>query len=110
MISLVMIVCHILVERMPERRFPKQDQPRPTLLFHGAHPALCISIQIRRPRWQGPPLDPSLIDELLKRSVYRNFKRTWATTAWTTQRGGTGAQWGVPRVSSVSSGHIWRVD
>ena len=33
MISLVVIVLHILVERMPERGFPKEDEPRETLLL-----------------------------------------------------------------------------
>jgi hypothetical protein len=32
----------------------------------------------------------------------KNFKRTFATTAWTTQSEGTVALWCVPRVSSVS--------
>ena len=32
----------------------------------------------------------------------KNFKRTFATTAWTTQSEGTVARWCVPRVSSVS--------
>ena len=36
MIALVMIMLPILVERMPERRFAKQDKPRQTLLLDGA--------------------------------------------------------------------------
>ena len=32
----------------------------------------------------------------------KNFKRTFATTAWTTQSEGTVARWCVPRVSPVS--------
>jgi hypothetical protein len=52
MIALVMIMLHILVERMLEGRFPKQDEPRETLLLDRAHPPLRIGIQIRRSRWQ----------------------------------------------------------
>src|SRR5438128_5052346 len=52
MIALVMIMRHILVERMLEGRFPKQDEPRETLLLDRAHPPLRIGIQIRRSRWQ----------------------------------------------------------
>src|SRR5499426_2626302 len=53
MIALVMIRLHILLERMPERAFPKQDQPRQALLLHRAYPALRIGVEIRRPRRQG---------------------------------------------------------
>src|SRR5215510_5227983 len=69
MIAFVLRVCHICVERMPERRFPTQDQPRQIVLFHGAHPALCMSMQMRRPWWQGHPRAPSLSDDLLKRGA-----------------------------------------
>src|SRR5215470_2546648 len=45
MISLVMIVLHILLKRMPEGGFPKQDQSRETLLLHRTHPALRTRLQ-----------------------------------------------------------------
>jgi hypothetical protein len=46
MIALVMLMLHRLVERMLEGRFPKQDEPRETLLFDRAHPPLRIGIQM----------------------------------------------------------------
>src|SRR5437764_1392831 len=52
MIPLVMIMCHILRQRMAERRFPKQDQPCKTLLLDRPHPALRVGVQIRRSRRQ----------------------------------------------------------
>jgi hypothetical protein len=61
-----MIVLHILLERMPERRFPKQDQPRQALLLDRAHPALRIGVEIRRPRRQRYSRDSGRIDELVK--------------------------------------------
>src|SRR5438093_9361553 len=67
MIPLVMKMRSILRQRMAERRFPTQDQSRQALLFDGAHPALRVGVQMRRPRWQGHPLDAGLIDETLKR-------------------------------------------
>ena len=36
MIPLVMTMRHILRQRMAERRFPKEDHPRETLLFDGS--------------------------------------------------------------------------
>src|SRR5262245_21051845 len=71
MIALVMIMLHIFMERMLEGRFPKQDQPRQTFLFHRAHPALRISVQIRRSRWPWYPVHAACVDELLKgRAVF----------------------------------------
>ncbi len=65
MISLVMIMLHILLKRMPERRFPKQDKPRETLLLDRAHPALRVGVQIRRPWRERHPLDSGRVDDLL---------------------------------------------
>ena len=71
MIPLVMIMCHILRQRMAERRFPKQDQPCKTLLLDRPHPALRVGVQIRRSRRQRDPRDPGRIDDLLKgRTVF----------------------------------------
>src|SRR5712691_8535170 len=64
-IPLVMKMRHVLRQRMAERRFPKQDQPRQTLLLDGSHPALRVGVQIWRPRRQGHPLDSSRVNDLL---------------------------------------------
>ena len=66
MISLVMIVLHILLKRMPEGGFPKQDQSRQALLFDGSHPALRVGIEIGRPWWQWDPRDPGGVNDVLK--------------------------------------------
>src|SRR5262245_3138493 len=66
MIALMMIVLHVFMERMAERRFPKQDQPRQTLLLDRPHPALRVGVEIRRPWRQWDPRDPSRVDDLLK--------------------------------------------
>ena len=50
MISLVMIVRHILRQRMAERRFPKEHQPREALLLDRSHPPFRIGVEIWRPR------------------------------------------------------------
>src|SRR6266705_2981089 len=65
-LPLVMKMRHILRQRMAERRFPKQDQPRQTLLLDGSHPALRVGVQIWRSRRQGHPLDSSRVNDLLK--------------------------------------------
>src|SRR2546427_3463 len=65
-IPLMMKMRHILRQRMAERRFPRQDQPRQTLLLDGSHPALRVGVQIWRPRRQGHPLDSSRVKDLLK--------------------------------------------
>src|SRR5712692_3877852 len=66
MIPLVVKMRHILRQRMAERGFPKEDEPRETLLLDGSHPPLCIGIEIRRPRRQWYALDPGCVDDLLK--------------------------------------------
>src|SRR2546425_2450824 len=66
MIPLVMKMRHVLCQHMPERRFPKQNQPREALLLDGSHPPLRIGVQIRGPRWQRDSRDPGRVDELLK--------------------------------------------
>jgi hypothetical protein len=48
MVPLVMIVFHIFVERMPQRRFPKQDQPRQTFLCDRAHPPFRVGVGLHR--------------------------------------------------------------
>src|SRR5215475_4138132 len=46
MIPLVMIMLYVLLERMPEGGFPKQNQPRQGVVLHRAHPPLRIRIEI----------------------------------------------------------------
>src|SRR5712691_241143 len=65
-IPLMMKMRHILRERMAQRPFPKQDEPRQALLLDGSHPALRVGVQIRRPRRQGHPLDPGSVNYVLK--------------------------------------------
>src|SRR6266567_3361562 len=64
--TLLMIMGHVLLADMGEGAFAKENESRKTLLFHRAHPALGVSIQIWRPRRQWHPCHPSCIDELLK--------------------------------------------
>src|SRR6266571_5250183 len=66
MIPLVMKMRHILRQRMVERRFPKEDQPRETFLLDRPHPAFRVGVQIRRPWRQWHPRHPSRVDDLLK--------------------------------------------
>ena len=71
MIPLMMIMLDVLVERMLEGSFPKQDQSRETLLLDRAHPPLRIRIEIRRPWRQWDSRHPSCINEMLKgRAVF----------------------------------------
>src|SRR5690349_6942619 len=65
-IPLMMKMRHVVCQRMVERRFPKEDQPRETLLLDGSHPALRVGVQIWRSRRQWHPRDPGCIDDLLK--------------------------------------------
>src|SRR6266581_256461 len=64
--ALLMIIGHVLLEDLGEGAFAKEDEPRKTLLFHRAHPALRIRIEIWRPWRQWHPCDSSGVDELLK--------------------------------------------
>src|SRR6267154_608907 len=63
MIPLVMKMLHVLPQRMAERRFPKQDEPREALLLHGSYPPLRVGVQIRRPWWQWYPFHPRCVDD-----------------------------------------------
>jgi hypothetical protein len=66
MVSLVMIMRQVCIEGATQRRFSEQNQPRETLLLDRSHPALRVGVQIRRARWQGHPLHPGGVKELLK--------------------------------------------
>jgi len=48
MIPLVMKMRDILPQRMAERRFPKQDQPREALLFDRSDPPLRVGVGLHR--------------------------------------------------------------
>src|SRR5438105_4774019 len=64
--ALVMKMLHILRQRMAKRRFPKEDQPRETLLFNRSHPALRVGVQIWRPWRERHSRDAGRVDDLLK--------------------------------------------
>jgi hypothetical protein len=71
MIPLVMNMLHILRQRMAERRFPKEDQPRETFLLDRSHPAFRVGVQIGRPRRQWHTCHPGCVDDLVKgRAVF----------------------------------------
>ena len=42
----------VLLQRSPQRRFSKQDQPRQTFFFDRPHPAFRGRVEIRAPCWQ----------------------------------------------------------
>ena len=70
-IPLVMNMRHLLRQRMAERRFSKQDQPRETLLLDRSDPALHVGVQIRRPRRQWHQLHAGCVNDVLKgRTVF----------------------------------------
>ena len=48
-IALLVVMCEILLQCSPQRRFSKQDQPRQTFFFDRSHPAFRIRVQIRAP-------------------------------------------------------------
>src|SRR5262245_55601400 len=66
MMPLMTKMRYILRQRMVERRFPNEDEPRETLLLDGSHPALRVGVQIWRLRRQGHPRDPGGVYDLLK--------------------------------------------
>ena len=47
MIPFAMVMVHVLVERMPEGGFTKQNQPRQGFVFDRSDPPLRVRIQIR---------------------------------------------------------------
>ena len=56
----------VFCEHIPEGALAKEGQPREAFLLDGAHLALRVGVQIRRPWWQGHPLHPSGVNELLQ--------------------------------------------
>ena len=70
-IALPMVIVHIFVEHISQGVFAEQQHLRQRFLFDRSYPALRISIQIRRPRWQRHPFDAGMLDDLLKgRAVF----------------------------------------
>jgi hypothetical protein len=65
MMPLGMRVFPILVERLPERRFPTQEQPRQPLPLHGTPPPLRVGVQIGGLGREWDPRDPGRINNVL---------------------------------------------
>jgi len=70
-IPLVMKMLHILRQRMAERCFPKEDEPREAFLLDRSHPAFRVGVQMRRPRRQGHPRAPGGVHKALERWTVR---------------------------------------
>ena len=64
--ALRMIMRYVFRERVPQGAFTKQDQLCQRFLFDGSHPALRVSVQIRRPRWQWHARHSCSVDDVLK--------------------------------------------
>ena len=69
MVTLPVVMFHILLQRSPQRRFSKQDQPRQTFLFDRLHPAFRVRVQIRASCWQSKWIHTSRLDP---------FSKAWA--------------------------------
>ena len=52
MVALLVVMYEVLLQRSPQRRFSKQDQPRQTFFFDRPHPAFRGRVEIRAPCWQ----------------------------------------------------------
>src|SRR6266404_6091416 len=50
--ALLVVMYDILLQRSPQQRFSKQDQPRQTFFFDRPHPAFRVRVQIRASCWQ----------------------------------------------------------
>jgi len=66
MVALPVVMFHILLQRSPQRRFSKQDQPRQTLFFDRPHPAFRVRVQIRASCWQSKWIHTSRLDQFSK--------------------------------------------
>ena len=69
MVALLVVMYEILLQRSPQRRFSKQDQPRQTFFFDRPHPAFCVRVQIRASRWQSKRIHVSRFHRLPKRQT-----------------------------------------
>src|SRR5437879_4483659 len=66
MVALPVVMFQILLQRSPQRRFSKQDQPRQTFFFDRPHPAFRVRVQIRAPCWQSKRIHTSRLDQFSK--------------------------------------------
>src|SRR6266576_7006895 len=66
MVALPVVMFHILLQRSPQRRFFKQDQPRQTFLFDRPYPAFRVRVQIRASCWQSKRIHASRLDQFPK--------------------------------------------
>src|SRR6267378_5575991 len=66
MVALPVVMFQILLQRSPQRRFSKQDQPRQTFVFDRLHPAFCVRVQIRASCWQSKRIHTSRLDQVSK--------------------------------------------
>jgi hypothetical protein len=64
-----MIMGDVLGKRMPQARFPHQDQPRQGFVLDGADPSFGVCVQIRTPRRQRDPCHSRGFNGLLKRGA-----------------------------------------
>src|SRR5467141_1365621 len=65
-VALPVVMFHILLQRSPQRRFSKQDQPRQTFLFDRPYPAFRVRAQIRASCWQSKWIHTSRLDQFSK--------------------------------------------
>ncbi len=66
MVALLVVMYDVLLQRSPQRRFSKQDQPRQTFFFDRPHPAFRIRVQIRASCWQSKRIHASRLDQFSK--------------------------------------------
>src|SRR5216683_3919624 len=66
MVALLVVMYDILLQRSPQRRFSKQDQPRQTFFFDRPHPAFRVRVQIRASCWQSKRIHASRLDQFPK--------------------------------------------
>jgi len=66
MVALLVVMYDILLQRSPQRRFSKEDQPRQTFFFDRPHPAFRVGVQIRASCWQSKRIHVSRLDQFSK--------------------------------------------
>src|SRR5258707_14731540 len=66
MVALLVVMYDVLLQRSPQGRFSKQDQPRQTFFFDRPHPALRVCVQIRASCWQSKRIHASRLDQFSK--------------------------------------------
>src|SRR5258706_6952671 len=66
MVALLVVMYDMLLQRSPQRRFSKQDQPRQTFFFDRPYPAFRVRVQIRAPCWQSKRIHASRLDQFSK--------------------------------------------